>query len=211
MTELALPAFTAAPASATDQRGPGIIVVHEGNGMSAQLLRFSERLALEGYRVIAPDFFSRSHGVDPNDFGAIIGSISPENLKADFAAAADRLRGDGASSIGVTGFCMGGWFTYRAAKWGDDLGVSAAVPFYGGGIARELGEPACPTLMFFGGSDPYIPMADIEKVQAHHGDAVVVYPGADHGFMRDGSDSYDPESAADAWTKMLAFFGEHLT
>jgi carboxymethylenebutenolidase len=215
MTELALPAFTAAPASAADQRGPGIIVVHEGNGMSAQLLRFSERLALEGYRVIAPDFFSRSHGVDPNDFGAIIGSISPENLKADFAAAADRLRADGASSIGVTGFCMGGWFTYRAAKWGDDLGVAAAVPFYGGGIARELGEPACPTLMFFGGSDPYIPMADIEKVQAHHldraGDAVVVYPGADHGFMRDGSESYDPEAAADAWTKMLAFFGEHLS
>ena len=210
VTELALPAFTAAPASAADHRGPGVIVVHEGNGMSAQLLRFSERLALQGYRVIAPDFFSRSHGVDPNDFGAIVGSITPEHLKGDFAAAADRLRADGASSIGVTGFCMGGWFTYRAAKWAGDLGVSAAVPFYGAGIARELGEPACPTLMFFGGSDPYIPTADIEKVQAHHGDSVIVYPGADHGFMRDGSDSYDAESAADAWTKLLAFFGEHL-
>jgi carboxymethylenebutenolidase len=211
MVELALPAFTVAPDSDADCRGPGIIVVHEGNGMSAQLLRFSERLALEGYRVIAPDFFSRAHGIDPNDFGAVVGSITPENLKADFSVAADRLRADGATSLGVTGFCMGGWFTYRAAKWGGDLGISAAVPFYGGGIARELGEPACPTLMFFGGSDPYIPMADIEKVQAHHGDNVVVYPGADHGFMRDGSESYDPDSAADAWTRMLAFFGQHLT
>ena len=211
MVELALPAFTVAPDSVADCRGPGIIVVHEGNGMSAQLLRLSERLALEGYRVIAPDFFARSHGVDPNDFGAIIGSITPENLQADFTAAADRLRADGATSIGVTGFCMGGWFTYRAALRAKEIGVAAAVPFYGGGIARELGEPACPTLMFFGGSDPYIPMADIEKVQAHHGDAVVVYPGADHGFMRDGSENYDPESAADAWTRMLAFFGEHLT
>jgi dienelactone hydrolase len=28
--------------------------------------------------------------------------------------------------------------------------------------------------------------------------------------MRDGSENYDPESAADAWKRMLSFFGEHL-
>jgi carboxymethylenebutenolidase len=208
---LTLPAFTVAPANAADRRGPGIIVVHEGNGMSAQLLRFGERLADQGYYVIAPDFFARSHDVDPNDFGAVIGSITAGNLKADFAAAASTLRAEGATSIGVTGFCMGGWFTYRAAKWADDLGVSAAVPFYGGGIARELGDTKCPTLMFFGGQDQYIPNDDIQKVQEHHGDAVVVYPGADHGFMRDGSENHDPESAADAWSRMLEFFATNLS
>jgi carboxymethylenebutenolidase len=209
MTELTLPAFTVAPADAP-AAGPGVIVVHEGNGMSAQLIRFGERLAREGYRVIAPDFFSRSHGVDPTDFGAIIGSITPENLKGDFVAAAASLRADGAAKIGVTGFCMGGWFTYRAAKWADEIGVDAAVPFYGGGIARDLGEVRCPTLMFFGDQDQYIPMADIDAVRAHHGDAVVVYEGADHGFMRDGSENYHEASATDAWTRLLAFFGEHL-
>jgi len=52
--------------------------------------------------------------------------------------------------------------------------------------------------MFFGGNDPYIPMADIEKVQGapptqrtgRRGRGV---PGADHVFMRDGSESYDPD------------------
>jgi dienelactone hydrolase len=29
--------------------------------------------------------------------------------------------------------------------------------------------------------------------------------------MRDGSDSYSPADAADAWSRMLAFFGRHLT
>src|SRR5438105_5761492 len=124
MTDLSLPAFSVAPADPPTQ-GPGIVVVHEGNGMSAQLIRFAERVAREGYRLIAPDFFSRSHGVDPSDFGAIIGSITPENLKGDFAAAVERLRADGATKVGVTGFCMGGWFTYRAAKWADDIGVDA--------------------------------------------------------------------------------------
>jgi carboxymethylenebutenolidase len=212
MTDLTLPAFSVAPAAAADPSvpGPGVIVVHEGNGMSAQLLRFAERLAREGYRVIAPDFFARSDGVDPNDFGAIVGSITPENLQADFAAAADTLRASGATAIGVTGFCMGGWFTYRAAKWADTLGISAAVPFYGGGIARELGEPQCPTLLFFGGRDDYISTADIEAVTQHHGDSVIVYPEAEHGFMRDGSPNYDEPSATDAWKRLLAFFGEHL-
>jgi carboxymethylenebutenolidase len=210
MTDLTLPAFSVAPADAP-VAGPAVVVVHEGNGMSAQLIRFCERLAREGYRVIAPDFFSRSHGIDPTDFGAIIGSITPENLKGDFAAATAALREGGASKIGVTGFCMGGWFTYRAAKWADDLGVSAAVPFYGGGIARDLGELQCPTLLFFGDRDDYISMADIEAVKARHGDAVIVYPGAEHGFMRDGSENYDEASATDAWSRMLAFFGEHLS
>ncbi len=212
MTDLTLPAFTVAPAAAADPSipGPGVIVVHEGNGMSAQLLRFSERLARVGFRVIAPDFFARSHGVDPSDFGAIIASITPANLQADFQAAADALRASGATSVGVTGFCMGGWFTYRAAKWADALGVSAAVPFYGGGIARDLGDPQCPTLLFFGGRDEYISTADIEAVQQHHGDAVVVYPEAEHGFMRDGSPSYDEPSATSAWGRMLEFFHEHL-
>jgi carboxymethylenebutenolidase len=208
MTDLTLPAFSVAPASGGP--GPGVIVVHEGNGMSAQLVRFCERLAREGYRVIAPDFFSRSHGVDPTDFGAIIASITPENLQADFGAAADALRAGDATAVGVTGFCMGGWFTYRAAKWADALGVGAAVPFYGGGIARDLGDVQCPTLLFFGGRDDYISATDIEAVQQRHGDAVIVYPEAEHGFMRDGSENYDEPSATDAWSRLLAFFGEHL-
>jgi dienelactone hydrolase len=28
--------------------------------------------------------------------------------------------------------------------------------------------------------------------------------------MRDGSESYDPESAADAWSRMLEFFATNL-
>ena len=106
---------------------------------------------------------------------------------------------------------MGGWFTYRAALWAEDLGVQAAVPFYGGGIAREIADPGCPTLLFFGGRDEYIPADDVEKVRQHHGADVIVYPNAEHGFMRDGSPNYDEDSATDAWKRLLAFFGEHLS
>ncbi len=68
---------------------------------------------------------------------------------------------------------------------------------------------SCPLRLFFGGRDDYIPPAAIEKVRATHPD-VVVYPDAEHGFMRDGSASFDAAAAADAWDRLLAFFGEHL-
>ena len=66
---------------------PGIVVVHEGGGISAQLLRLSERLAAEGYAVCAPDFFFRSGGPEAAGFMELIGAITPEQLKDDFATA----------------------------------------------------------------------------------------------------------------------------
>ena len=105
------------------------------------LLRAPRPRGLPGDR---PRLLLPLHGVDPTDFGAIIGSITPENLKGDFAAAADALRAGGASTIGVTGFCMGGWFTYRAAMWADDLGVDGGGAVLRRRHRRELGEPALP-------------------------------------------------------------------
>lgn len=208
MATMQLPYFFSRPT--TEPPWPGVVLIHEGMGISAQLLRFAERLTVEGYAVCAPDLFFRSGGPESGDFAKMIGSITPEQLQGDLADSVGHLRDAGASSIGVTGFCMGGQFTYRAALWARELGVHAAVPFYGGGIAGLLGEPACPTLLFFGGRDEYISTEDIAAVQRHHGDAVIVYPEAEHGFMRDGSPTYDEASAADGWKRLLAFFGEHL-
>jgi carboxymethylenebutenolidase len=88
-------------------------------------------------------------------------------------------------------------------------GWDAAVGFYGAGIDGELGEPRCPTLLLFGADDQWIPTEAIAAVAAHHPDTVV-YPGAGHGFMRDGTDDFVPEAAADAWSRLLAHFDRHL-
>jgi len=204
-----VPYFWAEPAGGPSGR-PGIVVVMEGGGMSQQLLRVCERLAAEGYTTIAPDLFARFGGSD-NEAAmrdGHYGKLRHADGLADLAQCIARLRAAGATSVGITGFCMGGLYSYLAATRGLD--VQAAVPFYGR-LADVLGDPACPALIFFGGDDPYIPPADIETVRARHGDDVVVYDGADHGFMRDGSPSYHPTAAPDAWTRTLAFFGEHLT
>ncbi|HZQ87304.1 MAG TPA: dienelactone hydrolase family protein [Acidimicrobiales bacterium] len=204
MADIQLPYFLARPAPPVTA---GIVVIHEGNGISAQLLRVCERLAAEGYAAIAPDLFFRAGGTEAADFGTLIGSLDRERTAADLAESAAVLRALGARKVGVTGFCMGGLQTYRAAATTSTF--DAAVGFYGATISRELGTPRCPTLLFFGDADPYIPQAEIDAVAAHHPDTVV-YHGAGHGFFRDGSENYDQAAAEDALKRLLAHFDAHL-
>lgn len=206
MAEPALPYFLARPRSAPPW--PGVVVVHEGNGMSPQLLRVCERLAGEGFVAIAPDHFFRFGGSDPDKAQEHFTALRWGDAKADLDEAVANLRAMGTTRVGITGFCMGGRLTYLAATRGVD--VQCAAPFYGAGIAHALGEPSCPVLMFFGGTDEWIPAADIDAVSRHHAGDVVVYPDAGHGFMRDGSDSYDETAARDAWRKLVGFLDKHL-
>jgi carboxymethylenebutenolidase len=207
VADISLPYFFAAPQVSGGDSQAGIVVIHEGNGISAQLLRVCQRLAAQGYIVVAPDLFFRIGGTEAADPMTLIKGVDFDQTAQDIQAAAQITRAAGARKIGVTGFCMGGRLTYRSAVAG---GFDAAVGFYGSGIAGELGEPTCPTLLFFGGNDPWIPKADIDAVAAHHAHTLV-YPEAGHGFMRDGSPDFEPRAAADAWDRLLEHFGRHLS
>jgi len=203
-TDLPTPCFVARPKSAPRA---GIIVMMEGNGMGWQLLRVCERLASEGYVAVAPDVYHRLHAGE-GDWQSAFGTLEHEEALEDIRAAAAIAREHGAQKVGITGFCMGGRLSYLAAT--HDVDLQASVSFYGGGIDGILGELHCPLLAFFGGNDEYVPMSSIEKVQARHADDIVLYPDAQHGFMRDGSPEYHASAAPDAWQKALAFFATHL-
>jgi carboxymethylenebutenolidase len=190
--------------------GRGVIVSHEGLGFNGQIVRLCERLASEGYVVVAPDYFFRTGGTPKEgEWWESINAVSDEGLRADLANAAAVLHAHGAKSIGATGFCMGGRISYLAAKWARELGVGAAVPFYGK-FQPDLGELHCPVLIFFGGKDPYVSAEEIEATRARHPNDTHIYPENGHAFMRDGDADYEPAAAADAWKRMLAFFDKHL-
>jgi carboxymethylenebutenolidase len=94
MPPISLPYFVALP----EKSGPwpGVVVIHEGGGISPQLLRVCQRLAAEGYGAIAPDLFFRSGGTEAGDFASLMGALVPEQVLADVTLAADTLRGLGA-------------------------------------------------------------------------------------------------------------------
>ena len=82
----------------------------------------------------------------------------------------------------------------------------------------DLAEPldgvadACPTLAIFGSEDHWTPAADIDALREAWSDRpdceVVVYDGADHGFVHDADrPAHRAADAADAWSRALRFIG----
>lgn len=186
---------------------PAIVIGMEGYGITSQLLRFAQRLAGIGYTTLTPDLYYRFGGTDDKNPQALYAQVNADDALADIGACVERSRALGASSVGVLGFCMGGRLAYLSNLANQP--IDASVCFYGT-IQKLLGSPTKPQLCFFGTRDEFVPPDAVEAIKAHHPADTHVYDGAEHGFMRDGSDAYHPAAAADAWGKVVAFLGATL-
>ena len=111
-----VPFFFAQPSVGTAGH-PAIVVIMEGNGMSQQLLRVCQRFAHEGYTAIAPDLFYRFGGSDGDKAMAEgwYGATKLDHSLDDIRECISYVKSAGATSVGITGFCMGGMFSYLAA------------------------------------------------------------------------------------------------
>jgi carboxymethylenebutenolidase len=205
----------------------GIVLHPDIMGVRPLFDDLCRRLATHGFAVCAPEPFARApadvRGADdPPARMAFLPQLDDELQLGDLERAADRLViEDGVSEVAVVGFCMGGMQTLKAAATGR---FDRAVPFYGmirlqddwrgGGLREPLDTAAdvCPTLAIFGSVDPYTPPADIEALRAawqgRTDCEIVVYEGADHGFVHaPDRPAHRPDAAADAWRRTLAFLG----
>jgi len=196
-----------------DPSGPpqgGVVVVQEIFGVNHHIRAVCDRLAAQGYAAVAPALFDRAvrdfqSGYSPDEIAAARKHVANPDWSAflrDTAAAVAALKGTG--PLAVIGFCLGGSVAFLAATRLD--GLSAAVGFYGGQIARFADEkPKCPTQMHFGEKDDHIPMTDVTAIRTRRPDCDVhVYP-AGHGFYCDERASYHQPSAALAWDRTLAW------
>jgi carboxymethylenebutenolidase len=228
----AMPGYLARPQS--DGKHPAIVVVQEAFGLNQHIRDVAARIAREGYVTLAPDLYYREKGavVGYNNLQEAIRlmmGLYDDMIVADMTAAIDHLKAQSfvrVDRIGVTGFCMGGRITFLTACRNSD--VKAALPFYGGGIGSA--QPSektpkapleyadrltAPMLLFFGESDPFIPLDEVEKIKQRLAELkknaeTVVYPGAPHGFFCNERDSYRADAAKDAWERLVKFFAKHL-
>jgi len=208
---------------------PAIVVLMEAFGLNSHIKDVTERIAREGYVAIAPDLYHReSERVVPyselQKAMGIMNRLQDPKVMGDVGAAISHLKSQNyvkAGSIGITGFCMGGRYTYLSAAH-HNKDVKAAVCFYGGGI--PMGNPSpldrtkeiqCPITLFFGAKDPLILQEHVEKIVKALTDAKKnfthkVYPEAGHGFFCNERQSYHADSAKDAWENFKSFFAQHL-
>ncbi|HEX7478708.1 MAG TPA: dienelactone hydrolase family protein [Polyangiales bacterium] len=215
-----------------------LVVVHDVWGLYDHFRDIAQRLAREGYATLALELYRRQPPVRIDDPGAFMRELSDSQVLQDIQTAVDFLHAQpelADKRVGVVGFCMGGMYALLA---GCSLrSVAAVVPFYGilshahGLLHASAGlDPAkkpraplqaaaelrCPLLAFFGDSDPFIPVSDIEALRAQlqrqaQPATLRVFAGAGHAFMNDTRPAaYKPELAKLAWQQMLEFLAQHV-
>jgi carboxymethylenebutenolidase len=195
----------------------GIVVIQEIFGVNHHIRAVCDRLAGMGYAAIAPALFDRQQpnfesGYSPDEIANARKFVANPDWGAmmrDVAAAIDEAKKSGPAAI--IGFCMGGTIAFLAAAKLN--GLSAAIGYYGGQIAKNADEkPKVPVQLHFGEKDASIPMSDVEIIKAKRsGDCeIYVYPDAQHGFHCDERGSYNEAAAKLAWQRSTAFLEKHL-
>ena len=205
--------------------GPGIVLLHEIFGVNDYVRDGAQRLAELGYVVLAPDLFWRTrpglelaHDEAGMQAGmAAAGELDFEAAVGDAIAALALLRSmpEASGRAGVMGFCLGGTLAYNVALHATP---DAAVIYYGSGIPGALDAAAqitCPTIMHWGGADPYIPREQVDAVAAMAAgrDNVEchVHEGAGHAFDNHRAPTFHmPEPRAAAWGLTAAFLAREL-
>ncbi len=211
------PAYVASPAG---KPRAGIVVLQEIFGVNSHIRSVADGYAAQGYLAVAPATFHRvKPGVDigyaPQDMTAgsalkaAVEALPAPGVMQDIQAAISHARQAG--KVGIVGYCWGGLLTWRSACMLQ--GLSAAVPYYGGGMttpAEIARKPKVPVLAHFGEKDHWISLASVEAFKKAHPEVEVQIYQADHGFNCDQRASFDAAAAKLARERTLAFFGKHL-
>ncbi len=195
----------------------GIIVVHENRGLNPHIEDVGRRAALAGFISLSPDALSPLGGYPGTDDAGreLQSKRDRDEMLADFIAAAQHLQHHEAcnGSVGVVGFCFGGWVSNMMAARMPEL--AAAVPFYGGQApVDEVPDIQAPLLLHFAENDARVNEGwpAYEAALKAHGKAheAHFYPGTNHGFHNDTTPRYDKEAAQLAWQRTVQFFKDHL-
>ena len=102
-------------------KGPGVLLLHSWWGLTEDVKDLAERIADEGYTVIAPDLLGGQQPSTIEEGEAALASISPDDLSGIVLSSAHALRAvarDRSAPIGVVGLSMGGsmalWLSFAA-------------------------------------------------------------------------------------------------
>ena len=208
---------------------PAVVMVHEVFGIDESMRSQITRMASAGYLVLMPDLFSRGgmRKCLKATFRALVDGTGQAYVDVEAAKQLLLARPDCTGKVGVVGFCMGGGFALQLVSKGYD---AAAVNY--GQAAKDLDAQlvgSCPIVASFGGKDLSLkgagPKLEAALTKAGIPHDVKVYPDASHAFMNPTQAGPKvlrplmntvvgfkprPDDAADAWSRIEAFFGEHL-
>ncbi len=214
-----VPAYEARPVG---QPKGAVVVIQEIFGVNSHIRDVADGYAAEGYLAVAPATFHRVQpgvelGYTEADMGEGFGyktaveALPAPGVMQDIQAAIDHAASASDGKVGVVGYCWGGLLTWRAAC--TLTGLSAAVPYYGGGVTTEAEiarQPRVPVLAHFAEEDKWISLDSVAAFKKAHPLVEVHTYAAHHGFNCDQRGAWHAPSAQLARARTLAFLAQHL-
>lgn len=210
-----VPAILAVPASG---HGPAVIVIQEWWGLVPHIQEVVQRFADEGFVALAVDHYRGVETTEPDEAQKMMLGLSIGQVASDLAAAADWLLGRPevfGTCVRTVGFCMGGGLALLAPTVSDAICCTAAFypampwPDFAPDWRRYEGKTAIvhKAVSDEAGSGPAI-AAYADAIRSDGGSIEVFdYPESAHAFFNDARpEVYQPENAAAAWERTLAFF-----
>jgi carboxymethylenebutenolidase len=197
-----------------------VLIIHENRGLTPHFVSLPGRLAASGYSALAVDLLSRKGGTsaftDPAQVPAALTGTPMADLVADARAAIDELvRRVPGQKTAIMGFCFGGGMTWQVLASGEDR-LAAASPFYGPfPQGADFSKTRAAVLAFYGETDAPRVNDGIEPARAALTAAglpheIVVEPGAGHAFFNETGERFNAAAAADAYQRLMDWFGRHL-
>lgn len=211
-------AFLAQPDD--DATHPGIVLIQEWWGIEPHIQDLAQKLATQGFIVAVPDLYHGKVATEPDDarrMGMMLRS-SVDKAAQEIIGTLETLKAlpnVEPKSLGLIGFCIGGFLAYTVAARYPDL--AAVVSFYGAGYdptPEEVAQVNVPVLAIYGKRDQSVPQEQIEKIRRLYQEAgkdftVKVYD-AGHAFVNPMHGMGNEQAAAEAWPLAISFLQEKL-
>jgi carboxymethylenebutenolidase len=214
-----------------DQRGhPGVLLVMDAYGLRPTIYEMADRIAADGYAVLAPNVFYRGDLTDREQrtrvFQAVqplIEQLTPERLAADGAAYLDCLAEVASPGpVAITGYCMGGRVGWRIAAAHPDR-VASLAAFHPGRLVtdapespqRSASDLTAELYFGFADQDPSMTAEQIaalermlQGVGAHYRSEI--YEGAQHGYTMADTPAYDEAARERHFRELRALLARTL-
>ncbi|MGI9248358.1 MAG: dienelactone hydrolase family protein, partial [Woeseiaceae bacterium] len=199
---------------------PAVIMIHEWWGLNDDVRATADRLAAEGFIVLAVDLFGGKTATSPTPARSLMLEVieNPELAEQNIRSAYEFVSSTaGAPKVGAIGWRFGAtWSLNTALMFPDDL--DATVIYYGPVTddEEELRPVNSPILGLFAGKDISIKVesveafgASLERLRKDYD--IQVYSGARQGFANPTSGYYDDGAASDAWQRTVEFLNRYLS
>lgn len=194
---------------------PAVLLFHEYTGLNSVTVNHAERLAAEGYAVLAADFYGTDNRPDDMTEARAIHRIYRNDRllmrarsKTCLQALTEQPEVDPKRIFGL-GFSFGGGAVLELARTG--AGLQSAISIYGyldTSHAANPGEIKCSLLAIHVENDPVVPqqhaaMFENEMNSAEVSWKIIRIKNAKHGFANPEDPGFNTVLAEEMWIKVL--------